>query len=1129
MTAIFISHRSTDDDDAATLKVWLAKHGYERIFLDFDPMDGIPAGVDWEDRIYTALRSCDALLVVLTPDWLASPWCVAERVIAREKGKKIFVARTKAVAAGSVTASLQEVDLTRDRRSGLEKLRRGLLEEGMDPSDSFARDPSRAVFPGLEAFDVEDAGVFFGRREESRGAAEKLRALRWQPSGTPKLLLITGASGSGKSSLMRAGVIARLRKERHAWITTRPFRRNLDAVGSLATALAWSWPKEQRTARAKAIRKTLERRGLLPVADQLRLLTDRPEATVILALDQGEELLVADERSSALLDLLREALSRSTREIMAVVTIRSDQLGLWQAHPAITEGHGHGALLFESFPLGPMPIDRVPELVRKPAELIDLKIDDELVDAIRADTSTPDALPLLAYTLRELHEQYGDNNQLRLTEYNALGRLEGAVRTRANDAVRSDVLLLEDREALRGAFVPTMVRATDDGGFVREPALLHSVESRASPFVRRLIDARLLKAGIDAQGRPTVEIAHESLLRAWPLLAGWLAEDQHKLAALATLKRSALAWKDSGFRGDHLDHRDQRLHDLREQLSERRWSDKMDDQDRSYLDACQVEQNKRTRRRRLVQQLSAVASILLLALSIVAGLQWRLAVRAEATAEERRVQAELSARRALSEAARAQAEQARAENALLREQAARREALAAEMEEGFQRAHRIAAIGKPLAAGRLALQLLADLRRNPPAANLSATVERQIEALAIASANKLRSSKLCRTHSSTIWYHTFSPDGKYLVYTTSDGNVHQSRTSDCELVRTISGHGDIVSYADWDSKTNRIVTSSWDRTIMLYDIAQGARLRTMEGHKARVTKAVFSHAGRYVASASADGVVIVWDAISGQELDRYELGRGAVAQLFFSLDENYLFTLGANDSPRIWTVRASKDTARQFSGHSERVNDIALSSDNSLLLSGSADKTARLWSTENGTQLKASLAHDESVISVSFTRDDRYVATTTDKGLISLFDLQQDLKRISTFSVPNQASAAIQLVLDGSIVITSEEGRTVGLRIPELAKIFDADGPNYVKHPVSGIAVKSLIAVSTNNDVVEISRFVEDLEQAREVICREAGDVNAPTVQSRDEDLIDISSTACLDFRGDPVWVPTPEQESNAP
>ena len=243
MIRLFISHSSKDDKEASALQTWLAGEGYESIFLDFDPVNGIPAGVDWQQRLYQELRRCQGLIVVLTPNWLASHWCRAEPVIAQERGKKVFVVRAAPAPGQVVTYALQEVDLTSDRPGGLLKLRRGLIENGLDPANSFAHNPNRPIYPGLLAFDAEDAAIFFGREDKSRNAVEALHRMRQEPLGGPKLLLIIGASGSGKSSLMRAGVFPRLRKEQHLWIVTRPLIPRDDVIRSLAEALSCSFPE----------------------------------------------------------------------------------------------------------------------------------------------------------------------------------------------------------------------------------------------------------------------------------------------------------------------------------------------------------------------------------------------------------------------------------------------------------------------------------------------------------------------------------------------------------------------------------------------------------------------------------------------------------------------------------------------------------------------------------------------------------------------------------------------------------------------------------------------------------------------------------------------------------------------
>lgn len=619
MTAIFVSHRSSDNAEAQALKDWLGAQGHEQLFLDFDPADGIPAGVDWEQRLYQELRRCQALLIVLTPAWLESMWCRNELAIAREKGKAVFIVRVKPCDTGPLIPAIQEVDLTADRDGGLAKLARGLKEHGLDPASAFDWRPGRPIYPGLAAFDVEDAAIFFGRSEESWQVVETLRRMRLQAVGSPKLLLITGASGSGKSSLMRAGVLARLRKEQASWIVARPFRRGGNALGALADAIAWAYPPGQRPASLDAITTRLAGedgpRQLIAMVRDLRLALDRPDATLVLALDQAEEVLAARQAADAahLLDLLRTTLAEAGNEILVLATIRSDRLGDWQQHGSIKAAAEHGEFPFEISPLGPMPMARIGEIVRGPAGYEGLGVEDELVEAIRADTNTPDALPLLAYTLRYLHDHFADDGRLALAEYRSFGGLEGSIRSQADAAIQIARMSEEDLRALKEAFIPGLVRATGDGGFSRSRARLATLPARAEPHLRRLIDdARVLLTDRDEQGNVTVEVAHEALLRVWPLLEKWIREDADDLRRFEAIQRAA---KDSAQNpGDpsFLVHLGPRLSAAEGLARQKRFADRLVQSEVDYLAACRSLQDRQDwqRKRRIGFGLTGAALVL---------------------------------------------------------------------------------------------------------------------------------------------------------------------------------------------------------------------------------------------------------------------------------------------------------------------------------------------------------------------------------------------------------------------------------------------------------------------------------------------------------------------------------------
>jgi hypothetical protein len=195
------------------------------------------------------------------------------------------------------------------------------------------------------------------------------------------------------------------------------------------------------------------------------------------------------------------------------MALRSDFLGRLQSAAATAR--------FEVFSLGPMPLARVPQIIRRPARVAALAVEDTFVQQAVQDARTEDALPLLAFTLRELLD-WPANKTLTLERYKALGDekagltpLENAVRQAADRVVAEAKPSEDELEALREAFVPAMVRVNDEGEYVRRPARLDALPEKSHPLLRRLENARLISR---PEGDPlSIEVAHEALLRKWPL------------------------------------------------------------------------------------------------------------------------------------------------------------------------------------------------------------------------------------------------------------------------------------------------------------------------------------------------------------------------------------------------------------------------------------------------------------------------------------------------------------------------------------------------------------------------------------------------------------------------------------
>jgi len=326
----FISHSSRDHEPAAQIKVWLQEQGFETPFLDFDKHAGIPPGADWEKTLYREIEQSEAIIIIQTPNWLDSKWCFAEFTQARALGKAIFPVIETPTGDTFISPDIQSLDLRKDREGGLEQLAGQLTQIALDAQGGFELDASRPPYPGLFAFQEDDAGLYFGRDDDIRRLIERLNARRAQ--GGTKLIALLGASGSGKSSLLRAGVVPRLKRAGN-WIVVPPMRPQARPVDELAAALAIPCGREDEWRQLRDDLSGEDLAGTLSdIARDLRMKASANEAQIVLPIDQAEELFGASESGQArqFFQILNAALC-GDQPFLAVMTLRSDYLGRLQA------------------------------------------------------------------------------------------------------------------------------------------------------------------------------------------------------------------------------------------------------------------------------------------------------------------------------------------------------------------------------------------------------------------------------------------------------------------------------------------------------------------------------------------------------------------------------------------------------------------------------------------------------------------------------------------------------------------------------------------------------------------------------------------------------------------------------
>ncbi len=662
MSRIFISHSSIDNFEAIALRDWLASEGWVDVFLDLDPERGIAAGERWERALHEAATRCEAVIFLISANWLASGWCFKEYSLARGLNKNLFAALIESGKRiddlpPELKGTWQVVDLTsgqdlRMRRvappgtheekhvafsaEGLRRLKRGLEKAGLDPRFFAwppARDPERSPYRGLKPLDTVDAGIFFGREAPIVEAMDALRGLR--AATAPRIVVTLGASGAGKSSFLRAGLLPRLARDDSQFLPLPPIRPERAAlngesglVAALDAALTADGAPTPRVelraavaAGAEGIRPYLRR--LVDAALSRTLAGDggAKPPTLVLAIDQAEELFTADgaAEGGAFLALLRELATEDLPAVAVLFAIRSDSYDQLQRASALDE------IRQLALPLAPMPRGAYQTIIEGPAgRLADsgrkLAIEPRLTQRLLRDMEAgggSDALPLLAFTLEQLYLDYGrGSGALQLANYEAFGGLKGAIDAaieRVFKRADADGRIPRAREArealLRKGLIPWLAGIDPDSKSPRRNIARQSEIPRdAWGLIDLLVEERLLTTdftterdrvtGVERQVM-TIEPAHEALLRQWTKLQGWLEEDRGFLTSLESVKRAARDWDAHARSPAWLAHQGLRLEeavalDRRPDIAAR-----LDAVDRDYRDACrgaEAAQKSRSRR-----------------------------------------------------------------------------------------------------------------------------------------------------------------------------------------------------------------------------------------------------------------------------------------------------------------------------------------------------------------------------------------------------------------------------------------------------------------------------------------------------------------------------------------------------
>ena len=847
--------------------------------------------------------------------------------------------------------------------------------------------PAQCPYLALRYFEERDSHLFYGRDEHVRELLSKLELNRF--------VAVLGSSGCGKSSLVRAGLLPELKSGMipsagHRWKVIE-FKPGSSPMQELGRAFELGLG-------IQGVTETIAE-GPLGIARAVDSASLEAGANVLIIADQFEEIFSylrqeqsagkgteAREQAQALVRRLLDAAAEPNLRIYVLLVMRSDYLGDCAQFPDLPERMNASLYL--------VPRLRRDQLQRAIEAPVGRDIEAAVVQRLLGEVGTdPDQLPRLQHLLSRMWIA-AEGGRITLAHYAAAGGWKSGLEQHLDQIYEG--LTSPQQKACRLVF--QRLSEIDRGRAVRRWATLEQLTAlcgaEAEEVVERFHRGGFLRLG--GLNQDTVDVMHESVLRGWPRLVGWMEEENRGGRRLREL---AAAAQEAGWRSGMSTAEKNRVQGIAGLTLTNliNWRNKFHPTAvwaSRYLDASEFEAaldflnwcEARELERKKVARLRAnalVASLAFLAvvLSVAA---WVFYVQGK-----------------------------------------RMQMLATRSESRGLVAYSVEQMERdPERSVLLAMYAVrATLEYDPPSVPAATTA---LHSAILGSQVRIT----LRGHDSSVTSVVFSPDGRRLATASWDKTAKIWDAETGKELMTLSGHTNAVNSVVFSPDGRRLATASTDKTAKIWDAETGKELMTLSGHRNAVNSVAFSPDGRRLATASTDATAKIWNAETGEELMTLSGHTNAVNSVAFSTDGRCLASASTDTTAKIWNAETGKELMT-LRGHAEWVKSVAFSPDGRRLATASVDRTAKIWDPQTGKELMTLRGHFGTVISVAFSPDGKRLATASADETAKVWDAYTG-KELTTLRGHEGAVDSVTFSPDGGRVATASDDNT--------AKIWDGEG-----------------------------------------------------------------------------------------